>query len=227
MKDIKENKKFYTISTNVLSSIINEFGEDLICLILCGSAGRGKFIENWSDLDYCCIVNKININKIDNIFKNLSNSDIKIGISFFNKYDWEKGFVTRHAYKTILEIHDGFHFLVYQKGDIIIPTLSINGLLNCKQDFFIAYQNFKRNALKYDYRKLFKSMMLLKKYMLYFHNIIEDDYNLIDEMIYKIYKFDGGHSSRFIFEQNWQTLFNYANKFSNFLDKVQWEKHVI
>lgn len=220
MKKIKKTNKFYFISKKVLNLIKTTFNNDLISLILCGSAGRGNFIENWSDLDYCCIIKHTDITKISHVFSQLKNFKIKIGISFFTSKEWENRWITRHNLVMLYEIHQGFHYLIYNKKNFKIPDFDCDEIFNCKQEYLIVLQLFKKNFQVYNFRKLFKTMILLKKQLLYFKKIIEWDYDIIDNKIRELYNFTEPNSFNLVQTNKFDDLKLYAINFAKFLDNI-------
>lgn len=167
-----------------------EFFSDLLGIILCGSAGKNKFIENWSDLDYIIITKTTNLLKIQEFLNYFSSCKIHIGTTFFTQNELAKMLIPQRCIITFYEISNGKNKILFQEQTLKLPIVSIEDVCqNYKSELAKTIISVKRSNYN-EFRPLFKKLVLIKKLLLEAQSVIKYDFKEIDIAIKQFYPKD-------------------------------------
>lgn len=121
-------KTQYPRYNEILQVAKNAFGDNLSLLTLSGSAGKGRFVEGWSDLDVYVILKDYNIDQARE-FKKLLPKDIHIGTTFYTGKETHTGKLNNRSKVMFYEIGKGKNTILYKDENYIIPEININEIL--------------------------------------------------------------------------------------------------
>ena len=104
------------------------YGDNLLMLVLAGSAGKGKFIENWSDLDVYVVL-KERCTEQDKEFESLLPNDIHVGYTPCTKKEIQKGRINQRTKAMFYELNQGKNLILYKDSNYNPPTISVDEIL--------------------------------------------------------------------------------------------------
>ncbi|OIO41878.1 hypothetical protein COU62_04535 [Candidatus Pacearchaeota archaeon CG10_big_fil_rev_8_21_14_0_10_35_219] len=101
-------------------------GSSIKLLVLTGSGGNEKIVENISDLDFMIVVeDSIESKKvIDLLAKITQNTSIKIGTTFYKRNEFEKGLIDTKTISTLELLRKGIYNAIISDESLNIPALS-------------------------------------------------------------------------------------------------------
>lgn len=189
---------------DLMDAAREELKDNLLSITLGGSGGKNKIIEGWSDLDVYIILKKYDCKQIKNLQKKLCQSNIHIGLTFYNLYEIENDLID---FKTKIMIYEknnyGVNPTLYGNDyfkNVDYNVVYENDLMNYPQ----ALQNFKRmyievlNGSKKIDKTYMKKMLVLIKCILSSYKIFAYGYNEVHQEFYKILY---GNDQKFHFEE--------------------------
>lgn len=101
------------------------FGDNLKMLILAGSAGKGKFINGWSDIDMYYFFDKMDYQKLAEYSNKLSDFGVHVGPTYYTTKDLENLNVDARTVHVLLELEKGKDKILINDG-VEIPNVSID-----------------------------------------------------------------------------------------------------
>lgn len=166
------------------------FGDNLKLIILAGSAGKGKFIDGWSDIDMYYFFEKMPYDIIQNYTVRLNGYGVHIGVTYYTVEELEKLKIDARTAHVILERNKGKNKEMFNSG-VDIPQISFSktksldegdipeALNILKRELFNLNSNLnkdnsrdkKKEVIEDDYRpyntpKIIKTLSLLLKLLL-------------------------------------------------------------
>ena len=169
------------------------YKENLSCIFLAGSGGKGNILENWSDLDLYFITNKFDMEANFKVYSNIKDNafGIHVGTTFYTK-DMVKNLNVDS--KTLVAFYEytnlNLNYFIYNSieinkvslDDIIYSKREVNDLIqvvNREYNSFILSQNNFKTLIK-------KITLLVKVYMIKKYNIFTYGYNNVFREINKV-----------------------------------------
>lgn len=174
-------------ATNFLSAMNKEFGSSIRLLVLTGSGGKEKIIEEWSDLDFMIVFDEtINSQNIINSLVGItSKSRIKIGITFYSCNEFEKGFIDTKTISSLELIRKGMYSAVIADDRLKIPLFSDQYRRNMHKLVLGDYVHSLRRKLyipkKEDIPKISKEIYNIKKFIISMNGELLIDYDEISK----------------------------------------------
>ena len=125
MTEIVKNIDMKT-QRNVVNKVMQEaqefFGDNLKLLILAGSAGKGKFLENWSDIDMYYFFDKMPYDTIQEYTEMLDGYGVHVGATYYTVKDLEEMKIDARTAHVLLEINKGKNKILVDDG-VEIPSI--------------------------------------------------------------------------------------------------------
>ncbi len=137
-------KTQYPRYNELLLAAKNAFGENLSLLTLSGSAGKGKFVENWSDLDVYVVLKKYDVNQATN-FKSELPKDIHVGTTLYTEKELRIGKINNRSKVMFYEMEHGKNTLLYKDENFTLPKINIKEILReDTSEYADAVHNLRR-----------------------------------------------------------------------------------
>lgn len=110
----------------VVSRVMQEaqsfFGDNLKLLVLAGSAGKGKFLENWSDVDMYYFFDKMPYDDIQEYTEMLDGYGVHIGATYYTVKDLAEMKIDARTAHVLLELNKGKNKVLVDDG-VEIPEI--------------------------------------------------------------------------------------------------------
>ena len=181
--------------TKFIKEIKKYLKDNLKMIYIIGSSATDDVIQNWSDIDCILVISTYSEETIE-IIRNISNSyKIKIGITIYSKFEFEKGLIDAKTYYYLLLYKENILSIDYKSDDLLVPKISIvncinvtnnillNDLHNCKR--FLIYKNLNYIQIK----QLFKKIYVIMKSMLIINGYRPKNYKETFGMFNKVYNY--------------------------------------
>ncbi|MBQ4558596.1 MAG: hypothetical protein IJA61_04410 [Clostridia bacterium] len=167
-----------------------KFNNDLLFIILGGSAGKNAYIDGWSDIDYYIITKSNQLSTIRTTKEFFKDYPVHIGLTFLSLEELNKGLLIPRCMVTFYEIKNGLNKLIYSSSDFNLSNLkNINVFDNVKYEISNVIFGIK-NSKYTEFRPLFKQLVLLKKLYLRMKGYVKYGYKEIDECIKQVFPED-------------------------------------
>lgn len=137
-------KTQYPRYEELLEASRKAFGENLSLLTLSGSAGKGRFIEGWSDLDVYVVLKEYDIEQARE-FRNLLPNDIHIGVTLYTGKETHTGKINNRSKVMFYEIGKGKNTVLAKDENYLLPHVNINEILReDTSEYADAIHNLRR-----------------------------------------------------------------------------------
>lgn len=249
---LKYPKKYYETMNKVIDYAKEIFKDNLCNITLGGSGGKGKIIEDWSDLDFYIILQRYNHKEIATFMKATSNLEIHIGTTFYTLYEIENDLIDS---KTKIMCYEKQNYPVNPTlyGEEVFKQIDyetivendINNLPNILHDFRRRYIDLISNEDKKVDKTYVKKMLVLIKCLLNYHRIFSYGYDncltylrdFIDKEGYDltpILQFDIMNSIKNI-DTSKEEIVNFSTQLLNFIEFIyikkgenkKWKKELV
>ena len=128
----------------IIESAKQSFGDNLSLLTLAGSAGKGKFVENWSDLDVYIVLKNFKISQVKKL-NSLLPKDIHIGSTIYTEKEIETGKINNRSKVMFYELNQGKNVILFKDPNSKLPTININEILReDTSEYADAVHNLRR-----------------------------------------------------------------------------------
>ncbi len=127
----------------IVNMASDSFGDNLSALILGGSAGKNKFIEDWSDMDLYVILRDREEKQIRD-FVNKLDFNFHVGRTFYSEKEINNDIIDNRTRVMLYEVGKGSDKLLYNRDDYQLPKYSIADIV--KMD--ISEKSLAFNGLK-------------------------------------------------------------------------------
>ena len=101
------------------------FGDNLRLLVLAGSAGKGKFIEDWSDIDMYYFFDEMPYDTIQEYTQLLDGYGVHIGATYYTVRELQDLKIDARTAHVVLELNKGKNKEMFNSG-VEIPTIPFN-----------------------------------------------------------------------------------------------------
>lgn len=216
---------------NNIKNIISLFSDEikLICknnltaIFLIGSAGKSKFINQWSDLDFCIVTNCVILEQFQEIEKKTLNYPVHIGLTFITAYELKSLKVPLRIMVSLYEFNQGLNKIIFAIEKNLIPQVNKNLITqNNNLELSLTIQKLRRNFARQTFKNLFKNLVLIKKLLLRNLGHVAYDLEEIDSLFYSYYnpndiplvqlfKLRDDNNAIAIIENNINILLNYID----------------
>ena len=140
-----ENVTQCLLAESILSAAKNFFGSNLKLFLWAGSCGKGKFIENWSDIDIYLYLSEIPHEQIMYFTNQFNHLNIHIDSTFYTMNELKTLSLCERAIVTIYEAQNKKDTILYKDSDIFIPVIKKRMLKRYnKEELFRAANELKR-----------------------------------------------------------------------------------
>lgn len=194
--------KYYDALIETVKCAYEIYGFNLVDIMLAGSGGKSKIINNWSDLDLYIITNEYNMDLNKMYYKALKIIEqklkIHIGTTFYSKTMFLEGNIDNKTRIALYE-HINFKynsFLLKNINNLQLSNIKYEQILHNEiNNIFNVFQTVQRYVYEYESNKDEKSFhilvkklyLLVKMYLNIKYNIFtfgyEDAFKLISEKL--------------------------------------------
>lgn len=215
-----ETESIITLFCEEIKSI---FKNNLVAIILTGSAGKDEFVDDWSDLDFLIISNSAVIEECVQIEELASRHPIHIGLTYLTLAELKTFKAPLRVLVSMYECNNGLNKILYSTIENLIPQVDIKLLTeNNRYEMFLTMQKLRRNTQSQNLKKLFKNLVLLKKLLVRNKGHVVHRFAEIDELFYKyydlkdtpvshIFSIRDEEGTRALLEENVNILLNYVD----------------
>lgn len=218
-----EAEKIIPLFTQEIKAI---FKDNLVAIILTGSAGKNEFIDDWSDLDFCIITNCSKLHQFKEIEMQANTYGVHIGLTYLTINELKKLQAPLRVLVSLYECNQGLNKILYTKTKHLIPTVDKRTLIeNNHFEILLTMQKLRRDVPQQNLKKLFKNLTLLKKLLVrnkghIVHKLKDLDdafyqhYNVADTPLTTLFKNREQPNARLDIEKNINILLNYINEYN-------------
>ena len=141
-------KTQYKRHQDILEHARECFGNNLQLLVLAGSAGKGRFVEGWSDIDVYFVLKEYDHNQATSFQKWIAeNKDVHIGTTFLAEKDLKKDRINNRTKVMFYELSMGKNTILYQNPEFHIPQYNVKDIVSRDSSEFADAINTLRRCL--------------------------------------------------------------------------------
>lgn len=145
--DVVERRTQRTKVEQIRKEAEEFFGDNLKMLVLAGSAGKGKFMDGWSDIDMYYFFDKLDYDKLSQYSEMLGKYGVHVGPTYYTTRDLANVTLDARTVHVLLELERGKDKVLINKG-VDIPRVSLEYAAQVdKGDIPDALNKLKRELL--------------------------------------------------------------------------------
>ena len=172
-------------------AVKSTIGDDLSFFMVCGSAGRGHFINGWSDIDVLIVCDSYNSRRMSFISDYLETANIKIGTTIYSSQEIHCLTTDAKTFYSLYLLQQGKLSPFLYRDSLLIPTISKNALLT-KLNSFTPEAVHKLKRLLYrpaqqEVPNIVKTLYLIIKNHMLSHDAMPASYQEAFEVFSKKY----------------------------------------